>query len=69
VHTAMGRIDAYAEAHINSWDVAAGVLIAQEAGCHVSDFFAGEAITKGNPIIVSARGIADRVIAATRFLD
>lgn len=69
VHAAMGRTDAYAEAHINSWDVAAGVVIAAEAGCYVNDFFAGDAITKGNPILVAAPGIAEAVIAATGFLD
>lgn len=69
VHTAMGRIDAYAEAHINSWDVAAAVLIAQEAGCHVSDFFSGDAIVNGNPIIVATPGLAEAVHAATRFIE
>ncbi len=33
-----GRIDAYFEEHLNSWDAAAGELIAREAGCTTSDF-------------------------------
>ncbi len=33
---ASGRLDAYFEAGLNPWDHAAGVLIAQEAGCEVS---------------------------------
>ena len=31
-HVANGRTDAYAERHINAWDVAAGMVIAGEAG-------------------------------------
>lgn len=46
-----GRTDGYLELHINSWDVAAGLVIAREAGAVVSDFFAGDGLTKGNPIV------------------
>jgi myo-inositol-1(or 4)-monophosphatase len=56
--TACGRFDAYWEPHINSWDVLAGVAIAKEAGCWVSDFFANEGFLQGNSILASARGIA-----------
>jgi myo-inositol-1(or 4)-monophosphatase len=35
---ACGRLDAYFEEHLNSWDMAAGLLIAAEAGALVSDF-------------------------------
>jgi myo-inositol-1(or 4)-monophosphatase len=41
--TAAGRVDAYFEAHLNSWDAAAGELIAREAGCRTSDFVGGPA--------------------------
>ena len=40
---ACGRIDAYYEEHLNSWDIAAGVLIAAEAGAATSDFGGGAA--------------------------
>jgi len=40
---ACGRIDAYYEEHLNSWDIAAGVLIAAEAGATTSDFQGGPA--------------------------
>jgi myo-inositol-1(or 4)-monophosphatase len=50
-HVANGRTDAYAELHINAWDVAAGMVIASEAGAALNDFFAGDGITKGNPIL------------------
>ena len=57
-HVAVGRSDAYAEAHINSWDVAAGVVIAREAGAWVSDFFTGDWRAKGNPILACAPSLA-----------
>jgi myo-inositol-1(or 4)-monophosphatase len=50
-YVADGRIDAYAEAHINAWDVAAGVVIVREAGGWVNDFFDAHALTEGNPIL------------------
>jgi myo-inositol-1(or 4)-monophosphatase len=40
---ASGRLDAYFEEHLNSWDLAAGVLIAAEAGAITSDFHGGPA--------------------------
>jgi myo-inositol-1(or 4)-monophosphatase len=42
-HVANGRIDAYYEEHLNSWDAAAGLLIAREAGAVASDFAGGPA--------------------------
>jgi myo-inositol-1(or 4)-monophosphatase len=50
-YVAAGRIDAYLENHINAWDVLAGMLLVQEAGGYVSDFLAGEGLTKGNPVL------------------
>ena len=35
---ACGRLDVYFEQYLNSWDIAAGVLIAGEAGAITSDF-------------------------------
>ena len=55
---ACGRTDAYLELHINSWDVAAGLVIASEAGAVVSDFFAGDGLTNGNPIVCATPAIA-----------
>lgn len=40
---ACGRLDAYYERHLNSWDAAAGELIAREAGAITSDFAGGPA--------------------------
>jgi myo-inositol-1(or 4)-monophosphatase len=40
-YTADGRYDGFWELHLSAWDVGAGALIAQEAGCIVSDFGGG----------------------------
>ncbi|SDR61993.1 myo-inositol-1(or 4)-monophosphatase [Rhizobiales bacterium GAS191] len=63
-YVAAGRIDAYVEQHINSWDVLAGLLMVQEAGGHVSDFLAGEGLAKGNPILACTPALR-RVLAET----
>jgi len=43
VYTAAGKFDGYWEFGIKAWDIAAGLLIASEAGAKISD-------TNGNPV-------------------
>ncbi|MEO5698916.1 MAG: inositol monophosphatase family protein [Casimicrobiaceae bacterium] len=50
---AAGRIEGYCELHINAWDCAAGLLLVTEAGGHVSDFFAGDGLAAGNPLLAT----------------
>ena len=64
-HVANGRTDAYAELHINAWDVAAGLLIASEAGAAVNDFFAGDGISTGNPVLCCTPALARELEAIT----
>jgi myo-inositol-1(or 4)-monophosphatase len=59
VDVAIGRLDGYAELHINLWDVAAALVILREAGAKVSDFLAGDGATQGNAIVACAPGLAD----------
>jgi myo-inositol-1(or 4)-monophosphatase len=59
VYTAAGRYDGYWEQHINAWDVAAALAIVAEAGGRTNDFFAGDALHKGNEIIAATPGIYD----------
>jgi myo-inositol-1(or 4)-monophosphatase len=51
--TADGRLDGYWEAHINIWDVAAGLCIVGEAGGITSNFTSGAYIAQGNPILAT----------------
>jgi myo-inositol-1(or 4)-monophosphatase len=64
-HVASGRTDAYAELHINAWDVAAGIAIAGEAGASINDFFAGDGISKGNPILCSTPALVPQLSEIT----
>jgi myo-inositol-1(or 4)-monophosphatase len=53
VDVAAGRVEAYCELHINSWDCAAGILLVREAGGFTNDFFAGDALNAGNALIAT----------------
>ncbi|MGL4323870.1 MAG: inositol monophosphatase family protein [Beijerinckiaceae bacterium] len=66
-YAADGRTDGYCELHINSWDVAAGIVIAQEAGAIVNDFFAGEGLMKGNPILAATPALAPALAGLMRL--
>jgi len=56
-YVACGRFDGYWELNLNPWDTAAGVLIVQEAGGLVTDFWnapfdiASKEVLAGNPAI------------------
>jgi myo-inositol-1(or 4)-monophosphatase len=64
---ACARLDAYYEEHLNSWDLAAGVLIAAEAGASTSDFHGGPATSEST--IASAPGVHHALLAAIRAID
>lgn len=64
-HVAMGRTDGYGELHINSWDVAAGLVIAAEAGARINDFCTGDWVRQGNPILVATPSLWDVMHAAS----
>ncbi|MGI9052342.1 MAG: inositol monophosphatase family protein [Ilumatobacteraceae bacterium] len=54
---AAGRVDAYFEQGLNRWDMAAGELIAREAGCRTGDHRGGPVAT--DDLLVAAPGIFD----------
>ncbi len=62
---ASGRLDAYYEEHLNSWDYAAGALIAAEAGAVTSNFGDGP---PGTDAVVAAapqlHGVLHALLAA-----
>lgn len=57
-YVADGRSDAYAELHINAWDCLAGLLLVEEAGGRSNRFLDGEGLTRGNPVLAAAPGVA-----------
>jgi myo-inositol-1(or 4)-monophosphatase len=56
-YVACGRVDAYWERHLNSWDIAAGIILVREAGGFVSsadggdDPIAARSVCCGNEVI------------------
>jgi myo-inositol-1(or 4)-monophosphatase len=50
-YTACGRFDGFFETGLAPWDVAAGILLVQEAGGKVSDFRGGDDMLFGKEII------------------
>lgn len=49
--TAAGRLIGYVEAHMNSWDALAGLLLVREAGGYANDFLAEDGLHRGNAVI------------------
>ena len=62
---AAGRVEAYCELHINSWDCAAGILLVHEAGGLTNDFFAGDGIAAGNPLLACNPALCDTLAAVS----
>ena len=58
---ATGRIEAYCELHINAWDCAAGMLLVTEAGGYTNDFFAGDGLVAGNPLIATNHALCAKL--------
>ncbi len=58
---ACGRVDAYYEEHLNAWDMAAGELIAREAGARSSDFGGGS--PRPDQLLVAAPGVHAAMVA------
>jgi myo-inositol-1(or 4)-monophosphatase len=60
---ASGRFDGFWEFGLAKWDVAAGVLLIQEAGGKVTDF-AGNPYQLGGPIILATNGLIHEEMCA-----
>jgi myo-inositol-1(or 4)-monophosphatase len=52
-YVASGRVEAYMEYHLQSYDVAAGTIILEEAGGRVTDFSGGNNFIFGGEILAS----------------
>ena len=64
-YVAAGRIEGYADAHINAWDVAAGLLLVTEAGGRVNDFWAGAGLKDGNAVLATSSVLASELSVLT----
>lgn len=67
-YVACGRLDAFYEYNLNPWDVAAGGLIAEEAGARVSDFSGGHNWLFGKEIACAGKPLFNEFICSIREL-
>ncbi len=56
-YTACGRFDAFFEMNLSPWDIAAGILLVEEAGGVVTDFKGGDDVLFGQEIIASSANL------------
>ncbi len=66
-YVACSRIDAYYEGFLNIWDIAAGILIAKNAGARVTDFNGGSNFADGN-VVASNKNIYTGVMKGVERL-
>ncbi|HET6462393.1 MAG TPA: inositol monophosphatase family protein [Candidatus Krumholzibacteria bacterium] len=52
-YVAAGRFDGFWELTLSPWDIAAGVLLVEEAGGRVNDFFGGRTFLESGHIVVT----------------
>jgi len=60
-YVADGRFDGFWEPWLEPWDVAAGGLVAREAGCVVTDFDGGDQWLFGRRIVAANPALAPRI--------
>ena len=58
-YVACGRMDAFSQEKLSPWDVAAGALIARQAGARVTDFAGGDNYIFGRQITVANPNLYD----------
>ncbi len=68
-YVACGRLDGFWELRLHPWDVAAGILLVQEAGGRVTDLEGGPDYLSGEQIVASNGHIHDEMLAVLRLGD
>ena len=61
-YVAAGRLDAFWEFRLHAWDIAAGVLIVEEAGGRCSDTHGGPAPRSGAETVASNGVLHERIL-------
>jgi myo-inositol-1(or 4)-monophosphatase len=65
-YVACGRMEGFFEYNLNSWDVAAGAFIVQQAGGTVTDFKGGNDFVFGGELCAGTKGIHPEMLAIIR---
>jgi myo-inositol-1(or 4)-monophosphatase len=68
-YVACGRFDAFWEQSVKPWDLAAGVILVQEAGGLATDTLGGPLDVMGGTCLVSAPGIQKELLKALAPVD
>jgi myo-inositol-1(or 4)-monophosphatase len=61
-YVACGRLDAFWEFGLNPWDMAAGLLLVEEAGGRVSDMKGGPASLRGPHVLADNGAVHDQIL-------
>ena len=62
-YVAAGRFDGYFEYNLNSYDMAAGIVLVREAGGHIRDFSGGDESIQKRELIATNGHITDEILA------
>ncbi len=65
-YVACGRFESFYEYGLNSWDVAAGIVLVKEAGGKVSDFNGGNNFLFGDDIVASNSGVHEEMLGVLK---
>ncbi len=65
-YVACGRFEGYWELHLAAWDVAAGLLLVEEAGGRTSDFDGGPPPSSGARVVASNGVVHEAMLAVLR---
>ena len=66
-YVACGRCEGFFEYNLNPWDVAAGIILVQEAGGTVTDFAGGNNFLEGRELIAAGNVHADLLEVVKKF--
>ncbi len=65
-YVASGRYDAFFEYSLQPWDVAGGLVLVQEAGGRITDFFGGQDYPSGSSLIASNGLIHEELLSVIK---
>ena len=68
-YVASGRYLGFFEAHLNAWDVMAGLGNQCQAGGWHTDFLADNGLVEGNPVIAGADGVREEMLSLLTLDD
>jgi myo-inositol-1(or 4)-monophosphatase len=68
-YVACGRFDAYWEQSVNAWDIAAGVVIVEEAGGVVTDTLGRTLDLEGGTVLASSPHVHSALVDAIAPVD